>query len=62
MKRPQGQPTRIELTEHQFPVYVVYRGRGGDEAVYELKQAGRKFGLSLQAVSQWLREQLLRRG
>ena len=61
MKRPQSQPTCIVLTERQFPVYVVYRSQGGDEAVYELKPAGRKFGLSLQAVSQWVREQLLRR-
>lgn len=51
----------IRLRESDVPLPVVYEGKDGKIVLYELKPGGRKFGLSLQAASEWVKREFLHR-
>ena len=51
----------LRLRPCDVPLPVIYEGPKGERVVYELKPAGRKFGLSLQAASKWLKQVVARK-
>lgn len=59
--KTRNEPKCIELVEADVPLLVVFLGKRGQQKVYELKPASRKFGLSLQSVSAAVVELVLRR-
>lgn len=51
----------LRLTTKDVPLTVIYEGDKGEKQVYQIMPASRRFGLSMQGVTDQLKRLLLQR-